>query len=45
MTSVDTMTNFANKINAKLTTVKDGEHWFHTDEQMNFLDKWFKENI
>ena len=45
MTSVDTMTNFANKINAKLTTVKDGGHWFHTDEQMNFLDKWFKENI
>lgn len=45
MTSVDTMTNFANKINAKLITVKDGEHWFHTDEQMNFLDKWFKENI
>lgn len=39
------MTNFANKINAKLITVKDGEHWFHTDEQMNFLDKWFKENI
>lgn len=45
MTSVDTMTNFANKINAKLTTRRDGEHWFHTDEQMNFLDKWFKENI
>ena len=45
MTSVDTMTNFANKINAKLTIMRDGEHWFHTDEQMNFLDKWFKENI
>ena len=28
MTSVDTMTNFANKINANLTTMKDGEHWF-----------------
>lgn len=45
MTSVDTMTNFANKINAKLTIMRDGEHWFHTDEQMNFLDKWFKDNI
>ena len=45
MTSVDTITNFANKINAKLTTMRDGEHWFHTDEQMDFLDKWFKENI
>ena len=45
MTSVDTMINFANKINANLTTMRDGEHWFHTNEQMNFLDKWFKENI
>lgn len=45
MTSVDTMTNFANKINADLTTMKDGEHWFHTDEQMKFLDNWFKEMI
>lgn len=45
MTSVETMTNFANKINANLTTMKDGEHWFHTDEQMAFLDNWFKENI
>ena len=45
MTSVDTMTNFANKINANLTIMKDGEHWFHTDEQMNFLANWFKEII
>jgi len=45
MTSVDTMTNFANKINANLTIMKDGEHWFHTDEQMKFLDNWFKEMI
>ena len=45
MTSIETMTNFANKINANLTTMKDGEHWFHTEEQMIFLDKWFKENI
>ncbi len=45
ITSVDTMTNFANKINANLTTMRDGEHWFHTEEQMAFLDNWFKENI
>ena len=45
MTSIETMTNFANKINTNLTTMKDGEHWFHTEEQMIFLDKWFKENI
>ena len=45
MTSVNTMTNFANKINANLTIMRDGEHWFHTDEQMDFLDNWFKKNI
>ena len=45
MTSVDTMTDFANKINAKLTTMRDGEHWFHTEEQMTFLDNWFRANI
>ena len=45
ITSVETMTNFANKINANITTMKNGEHWFHTDKQMNFLDKWFKDNI
>lgn len=22
--------------------VKGGEHWFHTDEQMAFLDNWIK---
>ena len=36
MTSVNTMINFANKINANLTIMRDGEHLFHTDEQMDF---------
>lgn len=42
MTSIETITNFANKINANLTTMKDGEHWFHTEEQMKFLDNWIR---
>ena len=45
MTSVNTMRNFANKINANLTIMRDGEHLFHTDEQMDFLDNRFKKNI
>ena len=45
MTSINTMINFANKINANLTIMRDGEHWFHTDEQMDFLDNRFKKNI
>ena len=42
MTSLETMTNFVNKIHADLTVFDEGEHWFHTEEQMNFLDTWFR---
>jgi predicted alpha/beta hydrolase family esterase len=45
ITSLDTITSFANKINARLTVMPDGEHWFHTREQMEFLDNWIIENI
>ncbi|QKF92572.1 carboxylesterase [Campylobacter sp. CCUG 57310] len=45
MTSLETMTNFANKISANLTVMKNGEHWFHTEQQMIFLDNWFKKFI
>lgn len=45
LTSLETMTNFANKINSSLTIMKNGEHYFHTEEQMNFLDNWFSEFI
>lgn len=23
--------------------IEGGEHWFHTKEQMRFLDRWMKE--
>ncbi|QQS86875.1 alpha/beta hydrolase [Fusobacterium canifelinum] len=42
MTSYETILNFANKTKANLTIMKGGEHWFHTDEQMKFLDNWIK---
>lgn len=45
LTSLETMTNFTNKTNSSLTIMKNGEHYFHTEEQMNFLDKWFSEFI
>lgn len=40
LTSFDTMTSFAKDIEATLDIMKNGEHWFHTKEQMEFLDKW-----
>ena len=42
LTSFETMSEFAAQINAPLTVMKGGEHWFHTDEQMAFLDNWIK---
>ena len=31
---------FAGQIGAEVTVMEDGEHWFHTEEQMAFLDRW-----
>ena len=42
LTSLETVTAFAKKHNAKLTVMEDGEHWFHTKGQMEFLDNWLK---
>ena len=43
--SIDTIQEFAMKEAAKLTIMEGGEHWFHTDEQMNFLDQWLRMKI
>lgn len=40
--SLDTVADFAEKCGANLTVMENGEHWFHTDEQMMFLDEWLK---
>lgn len=44
LTSLDTITSFANQTNANLTIMPNGEHWFHTDNQMKFLDEWIRKN-
>ena len=40
LTSLETMSIFAKQVGAELTVMPNGEHWFHTEEQMHFLDKW-----
>ena len=32
--------SFAEKNNCELTVMNGGEHWFHTDEQLEFLKNW-----
>lgn len=40
--SLDTVRSFAETHNAGLTVMPGGEHWFHTPEQMQFLDNWMQ---
>lgn len=43
LTSLQTISAFAERIHATLSVMPGGEHWFHTEEQMAFLDQWIKE--
>ena len=42
LTSFETISDFAKKHRATLTVMESGEHWFHTEEQMRFLDDWIR---
>lgn len=45
LTSIETMTAFVKTHHSSLTIMDDGEHWFHTEEQMQFLDQWIRNCI
>lgn len=36
---------FAARFHGKLTVMEDGEHWFHTDEQMRVLRRWLRREL
>ncbi len=42
LTSRATMEAFCEATHSALTVMEDGEHWFHTDMQLEFLDNWIK---
>ncbi len=41
-TRLETVRSFAKQHDAVFTVMENGEHWFHTDEQMQFLDDWIR---
>ena len=43
LTSIETVSAFARQHHAELTVMPGGEHWFHTEEQMRFMDQWIRE--
>ena len=45
LTSRETISDFADRIGANLTVMEDGEHWFHTEEQIKVLDHWIANSI
>lgn len=45
MTCRQTVDTFVQAHNAALTVLPDGEHWFHTPQQLAFLAKWEAEQI
>ena len=40
LTSMETISAFSAQTGAELTVMPEGEHWFHTEDQMQFLDNW-----
>ncbi|MBR3016976.1 MAG: alpha/beta hydrolase [Clostridia bacterium] len=42
LTSLETVRAFAEQNNAALIVMEGGEHWFHTEDQMHFLDEWIR---
>lgn len=45
LTSLDSVQSFARRIGAAVTIMDGGEHWFHTDVQMEFLDHWIVSSL
>ena len=45
LTSMQTISDFSKQIGAQLTVMEDGEHWFHTNEQMLFLYNWIRRSM
>lgn len=45
LTSLETITAFAEAVRSEISIMPEGEHWFHTEEQMAFLDAWFEKAI
>ena len=42
LTPYERVAAFAGEHKARLTVMEGGEHWFHTQAQVRFLDEWIK---
>lgn len=44
LTSRHTVDDFVACFQSELTVMEEGEHWFHTPEQLEVLNKWTQKN-
>ena len=42
LTARETVDNFAQRFGCTVTVMENGEHWFHTEEQLAVLDAWLQ---
>lgn len=45
LTDIETVTEFSKKNLCTLEIMKNGEHWFHTEEQLAFLREWTERTL
>lgn len=45
LTDLEIISAFAKRVGAELAIMQGGEHWFHTEQQMRFLDDWILRNF
>jgi pimeloyl-ACP methyl ester carboxylesterase len=41
----DVVEKFAQQFGCNLTVMKNGEHWFHTQEQLGILSDWVRNSL
>ena len=45
LTARQTVDSFAQRFGCTVTVMENGEHWFHTEEQLAVLDAWLRKEI
>lgn len=45
MTSYLLIKNFQDRFACEVTIMKNGEHWFHTTTQLEYLEHWFQQKV
>ena len=45
MTARETVDEFAERFHVSLMVMENGEHWFHTPEQLAVLNQWARERV